>query len=57
MGKVFVAPLRLDIDEIYLKMTSAVETVDRNVLEGAWDETNYRLDNCRVSNGALVEHL
>jgi hypothetical protein len=31
--QVFVPPLPLDIDEMKLRITAAVETIDRNVLE------------------------
>jgi hypothetical protein len=33
-----VPPLQLDIDELKLRITAAIETVDRNVLGRAWDE-------------------
>jgi hypothetical protein len=47
---VFVPPTPLDIDEPKLRITAAVETVDRNMLERVWDELDYRLDICRVTN-------
>jgi hypothetical protein len=50
--KVFVPPLLLDIDELKLTITAAIETIDR-----VWDELDYRLENCRVTNGAHIEHL
>jgi hypothetical protein len=42
----FVPPLPLDIDELTLRITAAIETTDRNVLERVWDELDYRLDIC-----------
>jgi hypothetical protein len=48
--QVFVPPLPLDVDELEL-------TIDRNVLERAWDELDYRLDICRVTNGAHIQRL
>jgi hypothetical protein len=36
--QVFVPPLPLDVDELKLRITAAIETIDRNVLERAWDE-------------------
>jgi hypothetical protein len=53
----FVPPLPLDIDELKLTVTAAVEAIDRNMLESVWDELDYRLDICRVTNGAHIEHL
>jgi hypothetical protein len=56
--QLFVPPLPLeDIDELKLTITAAVETIHRNVLERLWDELDYRLDICRVMNGAHTEHL
>jgi hypothetical protein len=55
--QVFVPPLPLDIDELKLTVTAAIETIDRNMLEGVWDELDYRLDICQVMNGAHTEHL
>jgi hypothetical protein len=51
-----VPPLQLDIDELKLRITAAVDTIDRNNLERVWDELDYRLDICRVTNGAHIEH-
>jgi hypothetical protein len=55
--QVFVSPLPLDIDELKLRITAAIETTDRNVLERIWDELDYSLDICRVTNGARIERL
>jgi hypothetical protein len=41
-----VPPLPPDIDELKLRITAAVETIDRNMLERVWDG----LDVCRVTN-------
>jgi hypothetical protein len=48
--QVFVPPLPLDIDELKLRITAVLETVDRSMLERAWDELEYRLDIRRVTN-------
>jgi hypothetical protein len=54
---VIVSPLSLDIDELKLRITAAVETIDRNMLQRVWDELDYRLDICRVTNGTHIEHV
>jgi hypothetical protein len=36
--QVFVPPLPLDIDDFKLRITAAIETIDRNMLERVWDE-------------------
>jgi hypothetical protein len=52
-----VPTLPLDIDEPKLTITAAIKTTDRNMLERVWDELNYRLGICRVTNGPHIEHL
>jgi hypothetical protein len=54
---VFVPPLPLDIDELKLRVTAAIETIGRNMLEREWDKLDYRLNICRVTNGVHIEHL
>jgi hypothetical protein len=49
--------LPLDIDELKLKIAAAVETINRNMLERVWNELDYRLDICRITNGAHIEQL
>jgi hypothetical protein len=52
-----VPPLPLDIDQLNLRITAAIVTIDRNMLERLCDELGYRLDIFRVTNGAHIEHL
>jgi hypothetical protein len=52
-----VPPLPQDIDELKLRITAAIETIDRNMLESVWDEMDYRLEICRFTIGAYIEHL
>jgi hypothetical protein len=40
-----------------LRITTAIETVDRNISEKVWDELDYRPDICQVMNAAHIEHL
>jgi hypothetical protein len=55
--KLFVPPLPMDIVEMKLKITAAIKTIDRNILERLQNEVDYRLDICWVTNGAHIEHL
>jgi hypothetical protein len=50
---VFVPPLPLDVDEVKLRITAVIETVDGNMLARVWHELEQRLD----TNGAHIEHL
>ena len=38
-------------------ITAAVETITPYLLSRVWQELDYRLDVCRVTKGALIEHL
>jgi hypothetical protein len=48
--QVFVPPLPLDIDKLKLRITAAIETTGRNMLERFRDELHYRLDICQITN-------
>jgi len=39
------------------RITVAVETVTPDLLSRVWQELDYRLDVCRVTKGAYIEHL
>jgi hypothetical protein len=55
--QVFLPSLPLDIDALKLTVTAATEIIDRNMLERIRDELDYRLDICRVMNGAHIDYL
>jgi hypothetical protein len=40
-----------------MRITAAIEKIERNILERIWDELDYRLDICQVTNGSHIEHL
>ena len=46
-----------DVDDWKSRITEAVATIGNAVLGRVWQELDYRLDVCRVTNGAHVEHL
>ena len=56
-GLVYVPPIPRDVDELKARITEAVSTIDNAMLGRAWQELDYRLDVCRVTNGAHIEHL
>jgi hypothetical protein len=35
----------------------AVDAIDRQMLQGVWQELDYRIDICRVTKGEHIEHL
>jgi hypothetical protein len=46
-----------NIDELKICIRQAVETVTVDMLHRVWEELDYRLDICRVTRGAHIEHL
>lgn len=55
--QVYVPPLPRDIDELKARITAVVGTIDVKMLERVWQEMDYRLDVCRVTNGAHIEQV
>jgi hypothetical protein len=56
-GLVYVPPVPISIDELKIRIRQAVETVTVDMLYRVWGELDYRLDICRVTRGAHIEHL
>ena len=56
-GLVFVPPLPANIEEMKQRITVALETVTKDMLQRVWHELEYRLDVCRVTGGAHLELL
>ena len=56
-GLVFVPPLPVNIEEMKQRITAALETITKDVLQRVWHELEYRLHGCRVTGDAHIEHL
>ena len=56
-GLVFVPLLPANIEEMKQRITAALETVTKDMLQRVWHELEYRLDVCRVTGVAHIEHL
>ena len=54
---VFVFPLPANIEEMKERITAALETVTEDMLQRVWHELEYRLNVCRITGGAHIEHL
>jgi hypothetical protein len=52
-----VPPLPTTLQELKECITAAVMNIDRQMLLKVWAELDYRLDVCRVTKGAHIEHL
>ena len=54
---VFVPPQPVSLPDLKNRITAAVETITPDLLSRVWQELDYRLDVCRVTKDAHIEHL
>jgi len=54
---VYAPPLPANVNELKQRITIALETVTQDMLHRVWEELDYRLDVCRITGGAHIEHL
>jgi len=52
-----VPPLPANIPELKVRIRSAIETITTDMLQTVWNEFDYRVDVCRITKGAYIEHL
>jgi len=45
------------IPELKVRIRTAIETITADMLQTVWNEINYRVDVCRITKGAHIEHL
>ena len=50
-------PLPRDLADLKARIIAAVKNIDAPVLMRMWQELEYRIDVCRVTRGAHMEHL
>ena len=55
--RVFVPPLPVSLNELKQRITTAVASVDEDMLRSVRTELDYRIDICRVTKGSHIEHL
>ncbi|XP_068082175.1 uncharacterized protein [Anabrus simplex] len=55
--QVFVPPLPVDIQEVKQRIQAAFESITAAMLARVWEEMDYRVDVCRVTLSAHIEHL
>ena len=55
--QVYVPPLPASIPELKVRIRTAIETITTDMLQTVWNELDYRVDVCRITNGAHIEHL
>ena len=42
---------------VILRIRTAIETITADILQTVWNELDYCVDVCRITNGAHIEHL
>jgi hypothetical protein len=55
--RVFVPPLPRDPADLKARIIATVKNIDAPMLTRVWQELEYRIDVCRVTRGAHIEHL
>ena len=53
--QVYVPPLPASIPELKVRIRTAIETNTADMLQTVWND--YRVDVCRITKGAHIEHL
>jgi hypothetical protein len=53
----YVPPLPTSIPEMKVRIRTAVETITADMLQTVWNELDYHVDVCRITQGAHIEHL
>jgi len=55
--QVYVPPLPSSIPELKVRIRTAIEIITADMLQTVWNELDYRVDVCRITKGAHIEHL
>jgi len=54
---IYVPPLPMSLNELRDWIKHALQTITADMLHRVWDEFDYRVDVCRVTQGAHIEGL
>jgi hypothetical protein len=55
--QVYAPPLPASIPELKVRIRTVIETITVDMLQTVWNELDCRVDVCRITNGAHIEHL
>jgi len=55
--RVFVPPLPVSLNELKQRITTAVASVDEDMLRSVWTELDYHTDICLVTKRSQIEDL
>jgi len=56
-GALYVPPLPASIPELKVRIRTAIQTITADMVQTVWNELDYRVDICRITKGAHIEHL
>jgi hypothetical protein len=56
-GQVYVSPLPASMSELKELIRTANDTITADMLQTVWNELDYRVDVCRITKSAHIEHL
>jgi len=56
-GQVYVPPLPESNPELKVRIRTYFETITADMLQTVWNELHYRVDVCRITKAAHIEHL
>jgi hypothetical protein len=51
---VYITQLAMSLNELRDRITHALQTITADMLHRVWDEFDYRVDVCRVTQGAHI---
>ena len=54
---IYVQPLPMSLKELRDRITHVVQTITADMIHRVWDEFDYRVEVCRVTQGAHIEGL
>jgi hypothetical protein len=54
-GRVFVSPIPTNVAGLRTLITAAVAELTPEMLRSVWQDTDYRWDVCRITNGSHIE--
>ena len=55
--QIYVPPLPASIPELKVRIGTAIETTSADILQTVWNGLDYRVDACRITKGAHIEHV
>jgi hypothetical protein len=55
--QVYVPPLHASTPQLEVPISTAIANITADMLQTVWNELDYHVDVCIITNGAHIEHL